>query len=57
MSGNKCYYALGSLQKKRQKTYSLKVHFYKRISRSTVTFGAEAWAVTIKIGRVLKTWR
>jgi hypothetical protein len=39
--GNKCYYALGTILKRRSISQSIKICFYKTIIRPVVTYGAE----------------
>jgi hypothetical protein len=47
--GNKCYYALGTILKRRSISLSIKIRLYKTIIRPVVTYGAETWTVTSKI--------
>jgi hypothetical protein len=47
--GNKCYYALGPILKRRSIPQSIKLRLYKTIIRPAVTYGAETWTVTSKI--------
>ena len=47
--GNKCYYALGPIIKRRSISQSIKVRRYKTIIRPAVTYGAETWTLTSKI--------
>jgi hypothetical protein len=47
--GNKSYYALGPILKRRSISQSIKIHLYKTIIRPAVTYGAETWTVTSKI--------
>jgi hypothetical protein len=37
--GNKCYYALGTILKRRPVSQSIKIHLYKTITRPVVTYG------------------
>ena len=53
--GNKCYYALGPILKRRSISQSIKTRLYKTIIRPTVIYGAETRTVTKKIERVLIT--
>jgi len=53
--GNKCYYALGPILKRRSISQSTKTRLYKTIIRPTVIYGAETRTVTKKIERVLIT--
>jgi hypothetical protein len=41
--GNKCYYALGPILKRRSISQSIKIRLYKTIIRPTGIYGAEAW--------------
>ena len=54
--GNKCYYALGPILKRRSISQSIKIHLYKTIQRPAVTYGAETWTLTSKIEKMLMTW-
>jgi hypothetical protein len=54
--GNKCYYALGPILKRRSISQSTKIHLYKMIIRTAVTYGAETWTLTSKIEKMLMTW-
>jgi len=54
--GNKCYYALGLILKRRSISQSVKIRLYKTIIRPTVTYGAETWTLTSKIEKMLMTW-
>jgi len=54
--GNKCYYALGPILRRRSISQSIKIHLYKTIIRPAVTYGAETWTVTNKIEKMLMTW-
>jgi len=54
--GNKCYYALGPIIKRRSISQSIKICFYKTIIRSAVTYGAETWMLTSKTEKMLMTW-
>jgi hypothetical protein len=47
--GNKCYYALRPILKRRSISQSIKICLYKTIIRPAVTYGAETWTVTSKI--------
>ena len=46
--GNKCYYALGPILKRRSISQSTKIRLYKTIIRPAVTYGAATWTVTNK---------
>jgi len=46
LSGNRCYYAYGKLMKSRALNRSSKLNVYKRLIRSIVTYGSEAWTLT-----------
>ena len=46
--GNKCYYALGPIIKRRSISQSIKIRLYKTIIRSALTYGAETWMLTSK---------
>jgi len=46
--GNKCYYALRTILKRRAISQSIKIRLYKTIIRPAVTYGAETWTVTSK---------
>ena len=39
--GNKCYYALGIILKRRSLSQSIKIRLYKTIIRPVVTYGPE----------------
>jgi len=52
--GNKCYYALGPIIKRRSISQSIKIRLYKTIIRPAVTYGAETWTLTSKIEKM--TW-
>jgi hypothetical protein len=54
--GNKCYYALGPILKRRCISQSIQIRLYKTITRPTVTYGAETWTLTNKIEKMLMTW-
>ena len=54
--GNKCYFALGPILKRRSISQSIKIHLYKTITRPAVTYGAETWTLTSKIEKTLMTW-
>jgi hypothetical protein len=54
--GNKCFYALGPILKRRSISQSIKIHLYKTIIRPAVTYRAETWTVTSKIEKILMTW-
>jgi len=53
--GNKCYYALGPILKRRSISQSIKICLYKMIIRPTVIYGAETWTVTSKVEKMLMT--
>jgi len=48
-AGNKCYYTLGTILKRRSISQSIKIHLYKTIIRPVVTYGAETWTLTSKM--------
>ena len=54
--GNKCYYALGPILRRRSISQSVKIRLYKTIIRPAVIYGAETWTVTNKIEKMLMTW-
>jgi len=54
--GNKCYYALGPILKRRSISQTIKIHLYKTIIRPSVIYGAETWSLTSKIEKMLMTW-
>jgi len=54
--GNKCYYALGTILKRRSISQSIKIYLYKTIIRPVVTYGAETWTLTSKMEKMLMTW-
>ena len=54
--GNKCYYALGPVLRRRSISQSIKIRLYKTIIRPAVTYGAETWTLTNKIEKMLMTW-
>jgi hypothetical protein len=54
--GNKCYYALRIILKRRSISQSIKIRHYETIIRAVVTYGAEAWTVTSKRKKMLMTW-
>ena len=54
--GNKCYYALGPILKRRSISQSIKIRLYKTIIRPAVPYGAETWTLTSKIEKMLMTW-
>ena len=54
--GNKCYYALRTILKRRSISQSIKIRLHKTIIRPDVTYGAETWTVTSKRGKMLMTW-
>ena len=54
--GNKCYYALRTISKRRSISQSIKIRLYKTIIRPVVTYGAETWTLTSKRGKMLITW-
>jgi hypothetical protein len=47
--GNKCYYALETILKRRSISQSIKIRLYKTITRPVVTYGAETWTLTSKM--------
>jgi len=53
--GNKCYFALGAIIKRRSISQSIKIQLYKTIIRSAVTYGAETWTLTSKTEKMLMT--
>jgi hypothetical protein len=53
--GNKCYYALGTIVKRRLISQSIKIRLYKTIIRPAVTYGAETWTLTSKMEKMLMT--
>jgi hypothetical protein len=55
-AGNKCYYALGPILKRRSISQSIKIHLYKTIIRPVVIYGAKAWTLTNKNEKMLMTW-
>jgi hypothetical protein len=48
--------ALGHVLKKRYISQSIKVRLYKTVIRPIVTYGAETWTLTEKMGKLLMTW-
>jgi hypothetical protein len=52
---NKCYYALGTILKITSISQSIKIRLYKTIIRPVVTYGAESWTLTSKMGKMLMT--
>ena len=54
--GNKCYYALGPIIKRRSISQSIKVRLYKTIIRPAATYRAETWTLTSKTEKMLMTW-
>jgi hypothetical protein len=54
--GNKCYYAQGTILKRRSISQSIKIRLYKTIIRPVVTYGAETWTLTSKVEEMLMTW-
>jgi len=54
--GNKCYYALGPILKRRSISQSIKIFLYKTIIRPAVIYGAETWTLTNKTEKMLMTW-
>ena len=44
--GNKRYYALGPIIKRRSISQSIKIRLYKVIIRPAVTYGAQTWTLT-----------
>jgi hypothetical protein len=56
VAGNKCYYALGPILKRRSISQSIKIHLYKTIIRPVVIYGAEAWTLINKNEKMLITW-
>ena len=55
--GNKCYYALGTILKRRSISQSLKIRLSKTTIRPVVTYGAETWTLTSKMEKMLMTWK
>jgi hypothetical protein len=53
--GNKCYYSLGPILKRRSISQSIKIRLYKTIIRPAVTYGAETWTLTSKTEKRLMT--
>jgi hypothetical protein len=47
LGGNRCYYAYGKLMKSRALNGSSKMKIYKSLIRPIVTYGCEAWTLTI----------
>jgi hypothetical protein len=47
--GNKCYYALGTILKRRSISQSIKIRHYKTIIRPVVTYEEGTWTVTSKM--------
>ena len=47
--GNKCYYALGPILKRRSISQSIKIRLYKTIIRPTGIYGAETWLWQVKL--------
>ena len=54
--GNKCYYVLGPILRRRSISQSAKICLYKTIIRPAVIYGAETWTLTNKIEKMLMTW-
>jgi hypothetical protein len=54
--GNKCYYALGPILKRRCISQSIKFRLYKTIISSAVTYGAETWTLKSKTEKMLMKW-
>jgi hypothetical protein len=54
--GNKCYYAIGTILKRRSISQSIKIRLYKTIIRPVVTCGAETRTLTSKMEKMLMTW-
>jgi hypothetical protein len=54
--GNKCYYTLGTILKRRSISQSIKIRLYKTIIMPVVTYGAETWTLTRKMEKMLMTW-
>ena len=54
--GNKCYYALGPILRRRSVSQSAKIRLYKTIIRPAVIYGAGTWTLTNKIEKILMTW-
>jgi hypothetical protein len=50
-AGNKCYYALGPISKRRSISQSIKIRLHKTIIRPVVMYGAEGWTVTDRNGK------
>jgi hypothetical protein len=55
IAGNKCYYALGPILKRRSISHSIKIRQDKTIIRPAVIYGAEGWTVTDRNGKMLMT--
>jgi len=53
--GNKRYYELGTILRRRSTSQSIKIRLYKTIIRPVVTYGAETWIVTSKMEKILMT--
>jgi hypothetical protein len=53
--GNKCYYALGTILKRRSISQSIKSGLYKTIIRPVVTI-AETWTLISKMEKMLMSW-
>jgi hypothetical protein len=47
---------VGHMLKKRYISQSIKVRQYKTVIRLIVTYGAETWTLTEKMGKLLMTW-
>jgi hypothetical protein len=54
--GNKCYYALGPILKRRSISQTITIRVYKTIIRPAVIYGAETWTATSEIEKMLMTW-
>jgi hypothetical protein len=55
--GNKCYYTLGPILKRRSISQSIKIRLYKTIIRPAVTYEAETWTLKNKTEKkMLLTW-
>jgi hypothetical protein len=54
LSGSRCYYEYGKLMKPRALNRNSKLKVYKSLIRPVVTYGCEAWTVTIRDDQYLK---
>jgi len=55
--GNKCYYALGPILKRKSISHSIKIRLYKTIIRPTVIYGTETRTLTSKIEKNVRHGR